>query len=463
MRTVTTANFSPDQAIKLAQQYAEAGRIGAATTLCRQILRARPDWSPALHLQGILAFRSDDFSGAINAMRRAVAVGGASAGCHHDLGVLYGFVGQIAEARQQYEKAIALDPGAPGYYFKLAEVTTFAAGDPRVAAMEKLAERAAAFPIASRVLLHFALAKAYQDLGRYDDAFRRLAAANALQRSQMSYDEAKELGRFARVRAVFDRDFMKAMAGIGYRSTLPVLIVGMPRSGTTLVEQILASHPSVHGAGEVVNLAVQVEQLRAARGGTVEYPEIVRSLSAAQLHTVGKSYVARLRRGAQGAARITDKNVSQFLYLGLAHLALPDARIIHARRNPLDICISCYATYFEVGQNFSYDLGELGRFYRAYSELMAHWRAVLPPDQFLEVSYEAVVTDFEAEARRVVAFCGLPWDPSCLDFHKTQRPVTTASFAQVRRPLYQSSRDRSQSYRKHLSPLIAALGDVAEP
>jgi hypothetical protein len=230
----------------------------------------------------------------------------------------------------------------------------------------------------------------------------------------------------------------------------------MPRSGSTLIEQILASHPRVHGAGELRVLGRAVKTFRSRR---VEecFPEVAKYLSAEQLRQFGAGYVEELRSREPAAERVTDKMPSNYLYAGLIHMALPNARIIHARRDPLDTCVSCFSQHF--GQkSFTSDLGTLGRHYRSYDALMAHWRAVLPPGVMLEVQYEELVADFENYARRIVEFCGLGWDPRCLAFFETQRPVRTASVLQVREPIFTRSIGRWREYEPWLGPLMDALG-----
>ncbi|MGH7030610.1 MAG: sulfotransferase family protein [Stellaceae bacterium] len=239
----------------------------------------------------------------------------------------------------------------------------------------------------------------------------------------------------------------------GDASPLPVFIVGMPRSGTTLVEQMLASHPEVHGAGELG----EIERAVAALGGPDGVPA---DIGGAELRRLGASYLAKVTALAPGATRITDKMPANFRYAGLIHLALPNARIIHLSRDPVDTCLSCFSILFGGDQPFTYDLGELGRYYRAYQRLMAHWRAVLPAGVMLEVRYEALVGDFEQEARRIVAHCGLRWNAACLDFHNTRRPVHTASSVQVRRPLYRSSVGRWRPAEEVLRPLLDALAEA---
>jgi hypothetical protein len=244
---------------------------------------------------------------------------------------------------------------------------------------------------------------------------------------------------------------------LGDPSTVPAFIVGMPRSGTTLVEQTLASHQAIFGAGERSELSQAIERLNGERFGAGPFPEAVWTMTGEKFRKMGAEYVAALHPLAPNAARITDKMPGNFLYLGLIRLILPNARIIHVRRDPVDTCLSCFSKLFKGEQAFSYDLAELGRYHRSYQRLMAHWRSVLPEDAMLEVEYEALVRDFDTQARRIVAHCGLQWDPACLEFYKTSRPVHTASMVQVRQPIYHSSVGRWRPDPALLQPLLEAL------
>jgi hypothetical protein len=234
----------------------------------------------------------------------------------------------------------------------------------------------------------------------------------------------------------------------------------MPRSGTTLIEQILASHPDVHGAGELTDFSRLANQMLDAKGKPRRYPDDAAKLTGKELIALGKAYVARLRLLSPDAPRVTDKMPANFLYVGLIHLALPQARIIHVRRDPRDTCLSCYSKLFSAPQEFSYDLAELGRYYRQYDSLMTHWRKTLPRGRMLEVRYEDVIGDLETWARRIVKHCGLKWDPACIAFHEARRPVRTASASQVRQPIYRTSEGRWRKYGDDLQPLVTALGDV---
>ncbi len=225
----------------------------------------------------------------------------------------------------------------------------------------------------------------------------------------------------------------------------------MPRSGTTLIEQILASHPMIVGAGELRTLHALSEEI-------ADFPVAVPDLPVARLKALGEAYLARVASMSAGRRHVVDKMPSNFQLCGLIRLALPDAKIIHSRRDPVDTCLSCYTKLFAGEQAFTYDQSELGRFHRAYQALMAHWRAVLPASHFLEVDYEAVVDDVEAQARRMLDFLGLPWDDRVLRFHETERPVRTASVNQVREPIYRTSAGRWKKHAAQLRPLLEALG-----
>lgn len=355
-------------------------------------------------------------------------------------------LGKAAEACRACEQALVLDPTVPVYYHILIEAGTAAQKTAAAAALRQLEMQDAALPEDGRAMLHFLLAKLCDENRHYDEAFSHLAKANAVKRALISYDEERELGGMAAIAAAFTAESL-ARDG-GFESSLPVFVVGMPRSGTSLVEQILASHPQIYGAGELPYLP----DLAAEYGIPGTVPE--------QLRELGADYVRKLAALSPDAARVVDKLPLNFLHIGLIHLALPGARIIHVSRDALDTCLSCYSLMFSGDVGFAYDLGELGRYYRAYADLMDHWRSALPPGAMLEVRYEDVVRDLPGEARRMVHHCGLAWDEHCIAFHRTHRAVATASLHQVRQPLHRRAIGRAQAYVAHLEPLRQALGPV---
>ncbi len=441
----------------------EQKRIPDAEAAAQRALTLAGDDPEALNAMGLVRFEQQNSDEALVFHRRAVALKPDLADAYNNIGNILKEDGQLTASREAYERAIELDPKEIAYFVNLSDAKKFVEGDAHLATMEDLARNPEILSSTALSRLNFALSKAYDDLGRYDDAFCCMRAGNALKRERIDYDESGMLGLFDRVRATFDRRLLGARADTGYRSSLPVFVVGMPRSGTTLVEQILASHPAVCGAGELLDLNQRIDGMRDADGNAFRYPEGTPALTATQLRELGRLYVEGLDHRAPSAERITDKMPANFLFLGLIHLALPTAHIIHVLRDPRDTCLSCFSKLFTAEQDFTYDLGELGRYYRKYAELTAHWRDVLPEGRVLEIRYEDVIADLEASARRIVDHCGLDWHPNCVAFHEAQRPVRTASASQVRRPIYRTSEGRWRAYQDHLGPLLAALGDLAEP
>jgi tetratricopeptide (TPR) repeat protein len=303
--------------------------------------------------------------------------------------------------------------------------------------------------------LHLTAADLLDSLGRYDDAFASAAQGNALRRPP--YDPAAVQEYVDRVIAYFTPQRLRSLPKATYRSDKPVFIVGMPRSGSTLVEQILASHPAVHGAGELDCLSrVAMGTLTMLKAGLEEYPACLNGFSLDQADGMAQIYLEPVLSLNREAARITDKMPLNFLHLGLVSVLFPDARIIHCRRDAMDTCVSCFMTSFNTGNDFKYDLTHLGHFYRQYERLMDHWKKVVDVP-ILEVNYEDVVANVETESRRMIDFLGLPWDEQCLSFHASTLPAVTSSVQQVRRPIYAGSVQRWRRYEKHLGPLKAAL------
>jgi tetratricopeptide (TPR) repeat protein len=393
---------------------------------------------------------------AIAHYQKAIALVPQFAAAHGSLGIAFQVVGRLEEACQAFERAVALAPGRADFHLMLAQAKPFTAGDPRLVALEALARELPRLGDQQQIAVHFALGKAFADLKQPEQSFRHLLEGNARKRQRVAYDEADTLRSFERIREVFTADLARRNGG-GDLSSLPVFVVGMPRSGTTLIEQILASHSAVYGAGEVDEFRKSVGILEGTNRHSLTYPEMVPKMSDEDLRRLGSRYVGRIRAAAPWAERIVDKMPANFRHVGLIHLALPHARIIHACRDPIDTCVSCFSILFVGDQPHTYDLGELGRYYAAYSAVMEHWREVLPAGVMLDVQYEDVVDDLEAQARRIIAHCGLPWEDSCLAFHETQRPVQTASAFQVRQPIYRGSVGRWRPYQDMLQPLLRAL------
>jgi tetratricopeptide (TPR) repeat protein len=429
-----------------------------AEAACRRALVSAPENAEAHRLLGTVLRLQGRGVDAVAVLRRAVALDPQSAKAFLHLAISLAEVGRLSEALDADRRAIALRPQYPGALAHLARLKRFAPGDPDLAALE--AADNDHLDEVDRTILLFALAKAFEDTGEFDRAFGYMKRANDLKRRSVDYRSEQRLAELRRIETVFDRDLLRRFAGAGCGSEVPILITGMPRSGTTLVEQILASHPAVFGAGELPHLHQLSTVVPLLDEHRTPFPEGVANLTAEDLAHLGHGYVARLRQLDPGAERVCDKQPLNFRHLGLAQLIVPNATLIHCVRDPLDTCLSCYSLNFGA-VDFAYDLSELGEYYRAYLELMAHWRSVLPPGALLDVRYESLIADFEKEARRIVAHCGLPWDDACLSFYDAARQVNTASFAQVRQPIYTDSLARWRRYEKHLAPLTVALGDAA--
>jgi Flp pilus assembly protein TadD len=442
---------------------AALGKPAAAIVAFQCAVELKPDNPEAFCNWGLALAELGRLDDAEAKYRQAIQVRPRFDGAYNNLGLLLKARGRLAEARAAIEHAIRMAPGNISYYDNLAAVRPFVADDPYLAALEALAEDSTTPSIDDQIHLHFALAKAYENIDRPESAFRHLLRGNALKRQQMVYDEAEALGTMDRLRELMGRGFIQARRGCGTPSPLPVFIVGMTRSGTTLIEQILASHPQVFGAGELQLFDQSAGAIRNTLPGSPPFPEMISCMSAEHFRALGALYLNRIAQQAPKAARITDKMTVNFLFAGLIHLALPDATIIHAVREPADTCVSCFATHFSAGHAHSYDLAELGRYHRHYRALMAHWHEVLPPGRIMDVHYEELVADLEGVARRIVSHCGLVWDVRCLDFSRTERPIRTASAAQARKPIYKDSVGRWRKYQAFLGPLLAELDhDPAE-
>lgn len=397
---------------------------------------------------------------ALAAYRQALALDPKRATAHAGISIRLREMGRFDEALAACREAIALEPASGEFYYLYANVKKMAPDDPLIGAMAALASDDAA-TVTDRLSVNFALGKTYADLADHERAFAHWQAGNALKRTQVDYDDARAAAQFRAAEEIFTPEFLAAKRGHGDPSSLPIFIVGMPRSGTTLVEQILASHPQVHGAGELLLLDRLLHEMPQRDGAQASgYPHNVAGLDGPGLRELGTQYREALQRLAPEAAYITDKLPANFFYVGMIHLILPNARIIHTVRDPVDTCLSCFSNLFVNGQDFTYDLRELGRFYAQYRRLMEHWHKVLPPGTLLDMRYEDVVADTEGQARRLIEYCGLPWDDRCLAFNETTRPVRTASASQVRQPIYRQSVGRWRVYEQWLGPLLEEISAV---
>ncbi|HSE11258.1 MAG TPA: sulfotransferase [Rudaea sp.] len=367
--------------------------------------------------------------------------------------------GQTERAIAAYRKCIELDPDFGEAHWSLANLKTFRFDEAHIDTMRRALARQD-LKQEHRISIEFALGKALEDRAEYAESFGHYATGNTLRLEQIPYSADDTAARLRRARETYTADFFRQRAGSGSAAADPIFIVGMPRAGSTLVEQILASHSAVEGTMELPEIISITRSLRraAADKHPGAYHDALARMSGDELRALGEQYIERTRIHRKlGRPFFIDKMPNNFAHVGLIHLVLPNAKIIDVRRHPLACCFSCFKQHFAQGQNFTYGLGNVGRYYRDYTELMAHFDAVLP-GRIHRVIYEDLVADIEGEVRRLLDYCGLPFEDACLRFFENDRPVRTASSEQVRQPIYKAGVDHWQHYEPWLDPLKSALG-----
>ncbi len=488
------------EALRLAPNYAaavhilgviemESGSLEEAARLIKRTTELEPTAHDPFYFLGQTLGQLGRHEEAAAAYRAALALRPDLRTVLHELSQTLERLGLMEEAKAAIRRRLALEPGEVGALVQLAKL------DPKgLEADERERLIAAAAPDSprhDRAGACIGLAEVYEAEGNWDQAFAHLKQGNDLLHEilcetdgklpsqmvlprgavprrmapQKALDDLARRVSFARL--VFDEAFIRKYAGSGHPSQLPIFILGMPRSGSTLIEQILASHPDVHGAGEIVAFENTVVGANWPFEGYMQ-PSLEGSLRPSgppkppnrYFRELGAAYVKALRDHSRRAQRITDKMLTNYLYIGMIHLCLPNAVILNSVRDPVDTCLGCYKQIFATGHETTYDLGVIGRHYALYRRLMEHWHRVLP-GRIVDVVYERLVADPEAEIRRLLVACRLPWHAGCLRFYENRRPVNTASLSQVRRPIYKSAVQRWRRYEKHLGPLLEALGPYA--
>jgi Flp pilus assembly protein TadD len=475
--------------IDLAVKCFQAGDLDRADAICEQLLQRNKRDVNALRLRGEIALQRQDFDEAAKHAARCLAIRPREPKSHFLAGLVASMRGDYADALRKLDKALALEPGNAeaaewkavvlewdGEYERARAVLTpfVAAGreTPRMAETQARIEihdgrcRQAAdiarrhlarsdLPSDARARLGQVAGEAHERLGEYDESFEAHTDANRA--VAVPFDEPDYARFIDRVMDVFSAERVAGLSRHGDRSQLPVFIAGMPRSGTTLVEQILDAHPLAHGAGEINDIEAMVSGLQMELQSTEPYPECAADLEPDDVARLAGRYVDRLRGLNRSAQRVVNKSLANYKNLGLIAALFPAARIILCRRDPRDTCVSCYmCSILPQALPYITDLRNLGFAYGQHLRLLEHWKRVLP-QPMLEVVYEAVVDDLEAESRRIIDFCGLDWDDRCLSFHDSGRIVRTMSYEQVRRPIYRSSIGRYKRFEPHLGPLFEAL------
>jgi tetratricopeptide (TPR) repeat protein len=467
----------------------EANRFRAARSLLERALAIEPAYLPALNELANLLTRQDRYDEALNAVDRALNIDPQLVQTWITRGNVMSRAQRFEAAIEAYEKALEISDDHPGalsglghvlktigrrddavavfrrslkahprygeVYWSLANLKTFEFEPGEVTVMETMIADENLRDEA-RVNFLFSLGKHYENTGDFDRAFEHYRRGNTLRRAHEVYDPVQTQLLHDRLIEVFSRQFLSERSGSGHRDASPILIVGLPRSGSTLIEQILASHSAIEGTMELPDLSRLSREIGRRGGRRMDYPEAVRELDVEALSALGRRYIEDTARFRSGRLHFIDKMPNNFPHVGLLHLMLPGAKIINARRHPLDSCLGTYKQLFFNGQSFSYDLFELGHYYLQYQRLMDHWHDVLP-GKVLDVQYEDMVDDQEGQTRRILDYLGLPWEDSVLRFYETERAVNTASSEQVRQPIYTGSLNFWRNYERHLGELIGVL------
>lgn len=496
-RNERRASGKTGESLRAARELMRQGHRGDAATLYHKILKKDPRCLPALVGLGLLSSEDGDFAaadiflaraaalapmdpvplsllatvkmnrgdidGAVDCAKKALALP-PSVGVLQRMGSLLREAGKFELAQECFERVIRLQPDCVPAYFSLGTLRKFGAADPIFQQLLKLGDRADSFPVEERAALHFALGRAFTDQGDADKGFLHFAEGNRLKRSIVSYDADVFERHIDNIIALFNAQVIKQHAGQGHASARPIFIVGMPRSGSTLIDQILSSHAEVRSAGEIKALGNSMPVLKRSepenmmQAGTPGITkELMEGLGPEMLQGIAKRYLAATDPFAKDAPRLVDKMLYNYLWIGMIRLAFPNAKIIHCTRDPMDAGLSIWQLLFSEGSLWAYDQREIGRYYLAYRRLMGHWKRLFPGD-ILEANYEKMVADQEGETRRLLDFCGLPWDPRCLNFHENSRTVGTWSATQVRQPIYKDAVQKWRKYEKHLQVLIDAIG-----
>ena len=447
----------------LAQVLLRQGKILQSLREIETLRRAEGDNPQYRNLQAAALARLGDYEGALAMYADVIREQPREPRLWLSYGHALKTAGRTDEAVKAYREAAKLNPDFGDAYWSLANLKTFRFTADEVAAMRSALGRA--LHEDDRFHVHYALGKALEDAGDYEQSFVQYAEGARRRRACVDYDPEYTADQVRRIKALFTPDFLARHRGMGAPARDPIFVIGLPRSGSTLIEQILSSHSQIEGTMELPDIGALARELgeRKLRSQPTKYPEVLAELDADRLRALGESYIERTRvQRRTGKPMFIDKMPNNWLHAGLIMIILPNAKIIDARRHPMATCFSAFKQHFARGQAFTYDLAELGRYYRDYVELMAHFESVTP-GRIYRVQYERLVADTEKEVRRTLEYCGATYEPACLEFYATERAVRTASSEQVRRPIYREGLGQWRHYEQWLAPLREALGSaVAE-
>lgn len=431
--------------------------FASAEQACRLALNEEPDNPEALTVLGMILHELDRYDEAVEVLEKADGLAPHNAETLGYFGVALKSVGRLTDARDKIVQGVEINPNMIAAYANLNDLVDYSKETDLFDRLERVMTAKVKRSPEVMLPLHYAYAKALDDSGQPEKALEHYVAGGKIKRTMLNYDEAETFKFYDDIKRTFTAEFLASRPFEGDPTDRLLFIVGMPRSGSTLVEQILASNDAVHGAGEVKYFSQSLHKLRDRFPSLSRFPDMMRELKPNHYQLLADNYTQPMFRNAGDARIVTDKLLTNYFFVGLIHMMFPNAKIINTRRDPVDSSLSAFTKLFKDDMPHSYDMSELGRYYRQYDALMKHWEGVLPAGVMKVVEYENVVENTEQEAREIIEFLGLEWDPKMLDFHKSNRPVKTASVAQVRKPIYKTAVKRWKKYGAGLQPLIDAI------
>ena len=441
----------------LAETYTESEKFGEALDAVQRVIKLQPNMPFGHMIRGSILGKKDDHEGAINAFKEALEIEPEHIGSNMGLGNTLKTIGRYDEAVKSYKKCIEAQPLFSEAYWSLANLKTYSFDDDEIKNMEKHVQGQDLTP-ASKAFFHIAIANAKEKQMKYGEAWYHFHTGNELRRTSEIYDSVTTQVTHDALIETFDEEFVNSTKGSGCQSDAPIFILGLPRSGSTLIEQILASHSQVEGTRELPDISLLGRRLTKSKPPGIKYPDAVKHMTDEEKIEYGESYLKTSKRYRTDKPRFIDKMPNNFAHIGFIKTILPNAKIINAKRHPLDSCVSSFKQLFYKGQSWSYDLFEIGEYYLEYERMMDHWHS-LYPGEIYDIQYENIVNNQEDESRALIEYCGLDWEDSCLRFYENKRSVNTASSEQVRQPIYKGAMYAWKNYESE----IGALKDILEP
>lgn len=442
----------------LAETYTESEAFGKALDAVQRVIKLQPNLPFGHMIRGSILGKMDDHEGSIQSYNNALEIEPQHIGSNMGLGNILKTVGKYDEAVTAYKKCIEAQPKFSEAYWSLANLKTYTFDESEIKGMEEHIQNAD-LPPPSKAFFHIALANAKEKQKNYGEAWYHYYTGNELRRQSEVYDSVTTQVTHDTLIETFTVDFVSSTKGLGCQSDAPIFILGLPRSGSTLVEQIIASHSQVEGTRELPDISLLGRKLTKIKPPGVRYPEAVKDMTDNEKIEFGESYLETSKRYRTNKTHFIDKMPNNFAHIGFIKTILPNAKIINAKRHPLDSCVSSFKQLFYKGQSWSYDIFEIGEYYLEYERLMKYWHEIYPGEIY-DIQYESLIENQEEESRKLIEYCALDWEESCLEFYKNKRSVNTASSEQVRQPIYKGAMNAWRNYESEIGPLIEMLDPI---